>query len=280
VIVVTGAAGVIGRALMARLSAERLPCLVLSRDVFAEAEGIPLLSTVPRRPSAVVHLAALVPQPPAIPDDDSSAARTRNIDQRVLEAVRQWGCHVIYASGCSLYEKGGTAPKQEREADAAVAQASPYLAAKQQGERDFLALSNATVLRISAPIGEGLSRATVLGRFMEAAQAGREIEVWGSGTREQNYVDTADLADALFRTLIIRPPAIINIAADRPVTMLELAREVVSACGRGSIRMTGRPDSRDGESARYANQRAGDLLGWRPTTSIHTSLERLKEYVQ
>jgi hypothetical protein len=165
VIVVTGAAGVIGRALMARLSAERLPCLVLSRDVFAEAEGIPLLSTVPRRPSAVVHLAALVPQPPAIPDDDSSAARTRNIDQRVLEAVRQWGCHVIYASGCSLYEKGGTAPKQEREADAAVAQASPYLAAKQQGERDFLALSNATVLRISAPIGEGLSRATVLGAF-------------------------------------------------------------------------------------------------------------------
>jgi nucleoside-diphosphate-sugar epimerase len=274
-IVVTGAAGVIGRALMVRLHADRLPYTALDREALARGGPASLISAVPRRPSALVHLAAAVPRPPSIPDDDFSASRTREMDERVLEAARQWGCHVVYASGCSLYAKGGAAPKREEQAGTAVAQTSPYLVAKQKGEHDFLASESATVLRISAPIGEGLPPATVAGRFLETAKAGGILDVWGSGNREQNYVDVVDIADALIRTLIVRPSGLINIAADRPITMLDLAQEVVRACGRGGVRMTGKPDPRDGEPARYSNQRAADVLGWRPMTSMGVSLERL-----
>lgn len=272
-IVVTGASGVIGRALMARLHAERLPCIALNRDTLSRS--VPLAAVVPRKPSALVHLAAAVPQPPMIPDDAASAARTRDVDVRVLEATRQWDCHAVYASGCSLYSKRDTVPRREDDAGGEPIPSSAYLAAKQQGERDFLASGRATVLRISAPIGEGLPLATVVGRFMATAKAGGELEVWGSGRREQNYVDVADLADALLRVLIVRPVELINIAASQPITMLELARQAVQVCGRGIVRMTGKPDPRDGELARFSNQKAADLLGWQPMTSLHTSLERL-----
>jgi nucleoside-diphosphate-sugar epimerase len=281
VIVVTGARGVIGRALIMRLRAERLPFMALGRDVLAGTSLASLVLAVPRRPSVVVHLAAAVPQPPNISDDESAAERTREMDARVLEAVGEWGCHAIYASGCSLYSKDGGTPRREDEAlDEALVHASPYLSAKQLGEHTFLASGRATVLRISAPIGEGLPNSTVVGRFMESAITGGDLEVWGGGQREQNYVDVMDLADALFRSFIVRPTELINIAADQPITMHQLAQEVVRACGCGTVRMTSKPDPRDGEKARYSNQRAADILGWCPETSIQASLDHLQKYVQ
>ena len=258
---------------MVRLHAECLPCAVLDRYILASPAQ--LTDAVLGKPSVLVHLAAVVPQPPGIPDDEANATRTQDMDARLLEAVRQWDCHAVYASGCSLYTNGDTVPKREDDAGSECMPSSAYLAAKQQGERNFLASGQATVLRISAPVGEGLSRATVVGRFMAAAKAGGELQVWGSGLREQNYVDVVDLADALFRVLIVRPAGLINIAADQPITMIELARQTVQACGRGVVRTANKPDPRDGESAKYSNQKAADLLGWRPVTPINVSLERL-----
>jgi UDP-glucose 4-epimerase len=272
-IVVTGASGVIGRAVMTRLHAERLPCAVLSRDILARRFQID--DAVVRKPSALLHLAAAVPQPPVVPDDEANAAYTRAMDVLILEVARRWDCHAVYASGCSLYAKGNTVPRREDEGGAEHKPSSAYLAAKQQGERDFLASGRATVLRISAPVGEGLPRSTVIGRFLEVAKAGGELEVWGSGQREQNYVDVADLADAFFRALIVRPGELINIAADQPITMLELAHKIVRVYGRGVVRMAGKPDPRDGESARYSNKKADELLGWRPMTPLQVSLEHL-----
>jgi nucleoside-diphosphate-sugar epimerase len=273
-ILVTGASGVIGRAFVARLNAERLPFVVMNREVLGR--GIPLAAALSCKPSVVVHLAAVVPQSPSIPDDEVSAAHTRDIDMRVLEASIMWGCHMVYASGCSLDPKTDLEPIRE---EAAVEQslASAYLRVKQQGERDFLASGHATVLRISAPVGEGMPSATVLGRFMAAAKVGGVLEVWGSGKREQNYVDVVDLADALFRVLVVRPYELINIAADQPVTMLELANQVVQVCGRGVVRSTENPDPRDGEPARYSNHKAANLLGWRPVSPLRASLENLSK---
>lgn len=271
-ILVTGANGVIGRDFVARLRDESVPHVSLSRAVFDLAGDAPLSACVGRRPSTVIHLAAAVPKPPKISDDESSAARTRRMDRKILEAVREWRCAVIYVSGCSLYERRD---EPLDEGAAVVAQDSPYLAAKLGGEREFLAYENATVLRVSAPLGEGLPAAAVAMRFVLAARSGGEIPVWGSGAREQNYVDTDDIADALWRALIVRPNTLINIAADEPVTMLELATEVASACGTGRVHLTGQADPNDGYRARYSNLRAAELLGWRPRATLRETLNRL-----
>jgi nucleoside-diphosphate-sugar epimerase len=273
VIVVTGGSGVIGRALMSRLRAERLPCIAVGRDLLTQPGT--LVAALSQRPSVIVHLAAVVPQPPTILDNKINADRTRTIDKIVLGAVGVWRCHVLYASGCSLYTKVGLQPRLENEALSVLTPASAYLDAKLQGEREYLASGLATILRIAAPIGEGLPVSTVLGRFIQIAKSGGKLEVWGRGQREQNYVDVADIADAILRALIIRPIEIINIAADRPVTMLDLAKKIVRVCGSGEVDIANKPDPRDGEPARYSNEKAAELLGWRPVTSIDSSLERL-----
>ena len=273
-IVVTGASGVIGRAVMAKLHTDNLPHVAIDRVALADCASLDSLIT--KRPSVVIHLAAVVPQPPAIIDDESNAKRTRIIDTKVLEAAGLWDCHVIYASGCSLFTKAGSDAWCEDKIGNEPELNSHYLRAKLQGEREFLASGCATVLRISTPIGEGLSAATVLGRFMRAAKVGGKLEVWGSGTREQNYVDVKDLADAFFRAMIIRPTEIINIAADYPCTMIDLAQKVVEVYGRGSVDLISKSDPKDGETARYSNQRAADILGWQQVTPLKDSLKCLR----
>ncbi|MEQ8612609.1 MAG: NAD(P)-dependent oxidoreductase [Gammaproteobacteria bacterium] len=275
----TGATGVIGRALMQRLRAEQLPFFIYSREMFDLSDEVPLFSIVPAKPSAIIHLAAAVPKPPEIPDDDSNAVITRKLDRLILKAAEQWDCHIVYASGCSLYKKNKAGTKIEEDTYNIVPQESPYLTSKQKGEADFLKFGKVTVLRISAPIGEGLSKFTALGRFIKLAREDGCLEIWGSGTREQNYVDVTDIADAFIRTLIMRPTEIINIAHDEPITMLKLANEVVRVFGRGSVCLTNKHDPHDGELARYSNLKAAELLGWRPVTDIKSSLESIKRFL-
>jgi nucleoside-diphosphate-sugar epimerase len=259
---------------MNKLYSVNLPCVAIDREALVDVTS--LSGVLSKQPSVVIHLAAVVPKPPTISDDQSNAKSTRIIDRAVLEAVDLWNCHVIYASGCSLYTKGGPHPCREMEIGDGPELKSPYLSAKLKGEGEFLASGRATVLRISTPVGEGLSTATVLGRFMLSAKMGRRLEVWGSGFREQNYVDVEDLADAFFRAVIVRPTEVINIAADYPFTMLELAQKVVQIYGRGSVFQNGKSDPGDGETARYSNQRAFEILGWQQLTPLEASLARLR----
>ena len=105
-IVLTGASGVIGRALMAKLHKDNLPHVAIDRLALADCASLDSLIT--KRPSVVIHLAAVVPQPPVITDNESNAKRTRIIDTKVLEAVSLWNCHVVYVSGCSLFTKAGS----------------------------------------------------------------------------------------------------------------------------------------------------------------------------
>lgn len=275
-ILVTGGTGAVGRAVASRLARERLPCVVLGGRDFDLAGGRPLHAAVGARPSCIVHLAAAVPRPPGVPDDDAAAARTRRMDRTVLEALQHWNCDALYASGCSLYARGRAGVRTEDEAPLVQPQQSAYLAAKQEGEREFLACGRATVLRISAPLGPGLSPEAVAMRFLLAARSGRPIPVWGSGTREQNYVDTDDIADAVFRALVVRPRTLINIAAAEPVTMRELADAVVQVLGRGEVVFSAAEDPREGEPARYAIARAEQLLGWKPATPLRRSLQRME----
>jgi nucleoside-diphosphate-sugar epimerase len=272
-IVVTGASGVIGRAFVMRLQAECLPFVVLDREILSGATY--LVDLLARKPSVVVHLAASVPKPPVIPDNEENAAITADLDERILEAIKLWECHAIYASGCSLYPKGHPIWKSEDMIYSEHLTQSFYLAAKQRGEQSFMSTGQATVLRISAPIGKGLPESTVLGRFIDAARCDHSLDIWGSGQREQNFVDVIDIADALFRSMIVRPCEVINISADYPITMLDLAKKIVEIFGRGSVHMTNNPDPKDGETARYSNVKAGDILGWRPSISVEDSLESL-----
>lgn len=261
---------------MALLERKSVNSLGLHRGMFDLAKTPSLVDAIGGRPEAIVHLAAAVPHSPHHPDVASSADTTRAMDRAVHDAALHWRCRVIYASTCSLYDKHSPTLKQEH-MHVVPRPDSPYMQAKYEGEQLLSSLPDCCVLRVPAPIGPGLPGTVVAQRFLTLALAGQTLRVWGSGRREQNYVDVTDLADGFFRAATRPVSGIFNLASTKPTTMLELAEAMVSVVRRGSVEMAGVPDPLELEYARYSISRASDLLGWRPQVALESSIDLMRE---
>ena len=275
-IIVTGASGVIGRALMASLRSDGIEVIGVRREAFDLASGASLAAFIGRRPEAVIHLAAAVPHSTHYPDSEASAAKTRAADRTVRDAVLTWDCRVVYASTCSLYEKL-TATVKFEDSPVIVRPDSPYMQAKHEGEKMFAALPCCGILRVPAPIGPGLPDTVVAKRFFNQAAAGQAIRVWGTGKREQNYVDVRDIADMFLRAAHSTSQGVFNISADAPTTMLELAAAMARVVPRASFELAGMPDPLEQEYTRYSNARAREVLGWSPKVSLEDSIRSMYE---
>lgn len=275
-IVVTGASGVIGRVMMDRLSSERIDAIRVHRKAFDLTSGASLGAYIGGRPEAIIHLAAAVPHSMHYPDNENSADMTRAIDMTVFNAAMEWSCRIVYASTCSLYDKN-TATVKFEDTPVAVRLDSPYMRAKRDGEKMFAALPCHSILRVPAPIGPGLPGTVVAERFFDHALAGQTIRVWGTGKREQNYVDVRDIADMFLRAAHSTSQGVFNISADAPTTMLELAAAMVRVVPCASFELAGMPDPLEHEYTRYSNARAREVLGWAPTVSLEDSIRSMYE---
>ena len=283
-VLVTGAAGLVGRAVVARFAAEGVEVIPVVRVAgsglrgevvidLARGDGDELISAVARPPQAIVHLAAAVPTRPQYPDNKASAAATRNIDRSVAEAAALWGVNLIYTSSCSLYDPTDPVWKTE---NFPIDDRTPYFQAKLDGEM-IVADLGGTILRISGPVGAGMSPSLVLPRFIECASRGDSIEVWGNGLREQDFIATRDIAEAILAALRLGVGGLFNVASGQPVTMRALAELAVQVVGRGSIANMARVDPLEGQTARYSIAKASRLLGWRPTRDLAEELCRLRK---
>jgi nucleoside-diphosphate-sugar epimerase len=282
-VLVTGASGVVGRAVVAALDHAGMGRLAVVRSGGGApgtivhdltAGGKALVDVVPSVPSAVIHLAAAVPHGARYSDTIETAAFTRAMDLTVFVAAKMWNCPVVYISGCALYDSLESDNRREEE-DSPPRLHSPYLAAKWDGERLFRTFSNSTIIRLSAPLGPGLKSGLVVSRFIEIARRGGEINVWGSGTREQNFVDVRDVSELLLRAVQTPRPGVYNCAADRPVMMVELAKVVIDVTGRGTIAVGRYADPREGEKAHYSIEKTKSVFGWQASVSLAASLEAL-----
>jgi nucleoside-diphosphate-sugar epimerase len=224
--------------------------------------------------SAIVHLAAAVPHSESYPDNDVSANCTRRMDRRIRDLQQQSGVPVIYMSTCGLYDRSTVSLKNENDHSQVIV-TSPYFAAKADGEALFLSDGTSTVLRLAAPVGAGLKPQLVLSRFVATARANGTIKIWGSGTREQDFIDTADIAELILSVLNQPRTTILNAASGVPTTMAKLAETVIAVVGAGSIEIAEQADPRDGEMARYSIIRARDYYGWSPRCGLDESLASL-----
>jgi nucleoside-diphosphate-sugar epimerase len=211
----------------------------------------------------VVHCAALVPTNPDHPDTPDSAAGTAAVDATVFRAALATGARVVYLSTCGLYDPRTLEPKSEV---SRVVPRSPYFSAKLAGEQLFGRLPGTTVLRLSGPVASGMRPHLVLPRFVAAALRGETLTLWGSGSREQDFIAVDDIA-RLVRLVVDDPAAsgIYNAASGRPITMRALADLVVATVRSGAVALADRADPLDGETARYLVEKAGGL-GWVPRT--------------
>ncbi len=280
-VVVTGAGGLVGRSIAEKLTADGLPTigvvrggaallpfetaqLDLSRQSILEVEGAP--------PVAVVHCAASVPATSDGTSDSDSGQATRRVDEGVIRACGTLGCRLVYVSSCILYDPFSRDVKTE---DAPIRAATPYAQAKLDGEVQAADLAGTVIMRLPSPVGQRMRRSTVLARFVAAALGGQQLGVWGSGEREQDFIDVGDIASFVSHVLGSDATGTFNVASGRPVTMRRLAERVVTVIGGGTIVVGDRPDPLDGTTARYDPSRAQDRLGWMVAVDLETMIRRV-----
>jgi len=119
--------------------------------------------------------------------------------------------------------------------------------------------------------------------FIRGAMEGKVLELFGDGKqrRDLNYVD--DVVEALLLTGASEATdgEIYNLGAPEPISIAELAEELISLTGRGHIRAVPFPAERQliDIGNFYSNfSKIERVIGWRPRTSLRMGLALTIEY--
>lgn len=257
-VVVTGGAGFIGGNLCRLLSAmpefsEVVAVDDLSTGFAANVEGLAgaellqgtildpdLLDRALVGADAVVHLAARSSVPRSLDDPMATHAANATGTLEVLEAVRRaGGPYLVLASSSSVYGCNPALPKRE---DLTPMPMSPYAVSKLAAESYALAHAACFDLPVLAlrffnvfgPLQPPHhTYAAAVPAFVDAALAGRPLQVYGDGhqTRDFTYVDsvTAVLADAVLRR--VTSPRPVNLAFGTKVPLVDVIADLGTLLG-------------------------------------------------
>jgi nucleoside-diphosphate-sugar epimerase len=291
-VLVTGAGGLIGGAVLERLVQEGCGVVGLDRNVpaalGANASWVQVDLASSQAPSrlaelsgieAVIHCAAVIPSSFSGDSSRKAAEINRTIDQHVLDYCQAKDIRMIYCSGTAVY---GISPSGLIREDQPVDNSfSTYITEKIHAEGQIREkIKSHAILRICAPYGPSQSASTVLRKFIETAISGGALCYHGSGSREQVFVHVRDVASAL-AAAVHHPAAsgVFNIAGASPITMKELALLVARVVGNPSVvvKASDQEDPQENYRPRFDISRAEAILGWRPVISLE---QGIREWVK
>lgn len=275
-IVVTGALGLVGRAVVDQLRKDGAQAIGL--DAVADADrqviGLDLAQDPwPQGPfGAIVHCAARLPMKFEGPEAEAAGRVNRRLDERAMEEAARCGAHLVYFSSGSVYgdaqgiidEQTPLAPKLEYSADKVSAEEA--IAARGLA---------ASIFRLVAPYGERQTRPTVLRRFIASALSNETLRYYGSGARTQDFLHVDDVAQAVSLAIANRVGGTWLLASGTVTTMKDLAHRVVSLTGsRSAIEAAGLPDAEEERRVTYNIARVRSQLGFSPAVSLDDGIER------
>jgi UDP-glucose 4-epimerase len=218
--------------------------------------------------ATVVHLAARPSVPRSIADPVASHDVNATGTMRVLEAVRRHAVpHVVVASSSSVYGANPVLPKHE---GLAPAPRSPYAASKLAAEAYTLAWSQvwgfgALAFRFFNVFGPlqpaGHAYAAVIPAFIDAAFAGRPVEVHGDGRQTRDFTFVDSVCDIITRAVVER------VHCDRPVNLAFGGRHDLLTVLDVLEEIVGHPVAR-----RHVDPRPGDV---RDSQADRTRLDAL-----
>lgn len=287
-VVVTGAAGFVGRHVVAALVADghavigldRRPWIPLPDEQAIVADLLdPGARPVLGRADAVVHLAGC----PGVRDDRPDAGRWRWRDnvlagQAVLDAVPR-ATPLVVTSSSSVYGGAGDPadPRPCREDDPRRPQGG-YARSKAAFE-DLCDAARArgrrvAVLRPFTVAGEGQRPDMALSRWIDAVRADQPVRVLGSLERRRDVTDARDVARAVLAALARDVDGVVNVGTGRTHRLADLVAAVEAAVGREArIEVTG-ASAEEVPATRADTARCHARLGFVPTTDLPALVAR------
>jgi nucleoside-diphosphate-sugar epimerase len=277
-VLVAGATGVLGRALVPRLIAGKHKVRAIARD--ASTADLPAavqlidadlleddLLEVVRGCDAVVHIATAIPSDPSAPAAWEPTARLRTAGtRRLLDATL--ACRVpryVQQSIVMVYRDGGDAWLDERaaldESPGRAAICGPVIemeAMIRQVEPRMLAW---TILRGGSFVGVGTEEHMLI----EALRAG-EVVVAGSGSNYLSLVNVLDMASAVALSLELAPPGSTFNVVDEPLRYGDYVDALADLIGVSRPRRAA--NLPPPPSWRCTNKAAQTALRWMPRERI------------
>ncbi len=215
-VVVTGASGFIGRAVMPALAARGFAVRGLVRDASPPAEGVEIrvigdltplnthaLAEMLRDADAVVHLAGRVHVPARA--DAPAAYRTMNVEltERLARAAAVCGIdHFVFASSIKVNGEATLSGRPFRESDTPQPQ-DAYARSKWEAETALAQVAAATGLRVTAlrlPLTYGPAAKANFAALARAIRRGMPLPLAGIVNR-RSLLGVGNLADALAAVL-------------------------------------------------------------------------------
>jgi UDP-glucose 4-epimerase len=165
----------------------------------------------------------------------------------VLESALRYGRKVLVASTSEVYGKDTPFPdrgfKETDDITLGVSQRWCYAAAKALDEHLAMAYHRenglpVVICRFFNTVGPRQTGAygMVIPRFVEAALAGRPIQVYGDGRQTRSFTWVGDAVDATIELMVSKQAIgeIFNIGNDEPITIRDLAFRVKELAGSDS----------------------------------------------
>ncbi|HZS04932.1 MAG TPA: NAD-dependent epimerase/dehydratase family protein [Blastocatellia bacterium] len=210
----------------------------------------------------------------------------------LLEACRQFNPHVkiVFTSTRQLYGKPVYLPVDEQHRVAPPDINGIHKLAAEHYHLLYHRLFGlrSVVLRLTNAYGPRQlmrhNRQSFVAWFIRQAMDGGVIELFGDGRqrRDLNYVDDVVEALLLAGASEAAEGEIFNLG-DQPISLAELAEEMITLTGRGSVCSTPFPPERqmiDIGNVYSDYRRIETTLGWRPRTPLRAGLRRTIEFYE
>lgn len=228
--------------------------------------------------NTIIHNAALIPQPGL---DNTNRYFQINLcgTLKLLELAETCGIeHFIYISSTSVVEN----VESYNEDKALYSPINEYYSSKIAGETvcrqyNLEGKLKTTILRIRAPYGYLGTKNAVIPRFIDLASHGKNIEVWGSGRREQVFTFVEDIGLGCELAMLNSHGGIFNIVGAETVNMKTLAEKIVYIYRPKDLKIifSGQFDSQEDQRINVTWEKAKRFLGYIPQNNIDNGLEKV-----
>jgi len=247
-ILVTGAAGFIGQAVIKYLAQSKYDIIALCREkelpqnLYSMCSDVikgdicrkPLLAKLFHRVDAICHIAAFIP-----PDYDdlsyaekcyhTNALATLNL---AIAASTHQVSRFIYISTGNMYFYSQK-PATEYEPVFPSESATPYFVSKLAGEiytSHVCRSSNMAgiILRIGTPYGPGEPKNKAIPSLLTQALKGSELTIYHGGKPRYNFVYVEDIATCIRSAIANGESGIYNVASGESTSLRKLANTIVS----------------------------------------------------
>ena len=209
----------------------------------------------------------------------------------LLEACRNYNPHVkiIFTSTRQVYGKSVYLPVDEQHRVAPLDINGIHKLAAEHYHLLYHRIygTRAVCLRLTNTYGPrqllSHNRQGFIGWFVRKALAGEVIELYGEGRqrRDLNYVDDVVEALLLAGASERAEGEVFNLGGGEPVSLAEVAAELIALTGRGTVRPVPFPPEQqliDIGNCYLSCRKIETALGWRPRTTLRVGLARTVEF--